>query len=128
MHAFIASMFAAPITHVFSSGFISPHMPRQSFFSGSPRMSGGLRDAIFSTTFSQSGSAAFATGAAGAADAATDEAVVVPVAPLEELLSQAKTNIERVAARTSVIFMVTADTAPPLPTFRFRWLKAVRSA
>ena len=27
-----------------------------------------------------------------------------------------------------VIFMVTADTAPPLPTFRFRWLKAVRSA
>src|SRR5687767_3556927 len=83
-------------------------------------MSGGLSEAIFSTTFSQSGSAAAAAGAAVAEAAAADDAVVVPEGPLDEPLSQAKERSERSAVRASVVFMVMADTAEPTKTFRGR--------
>lgn len=58
MHSFMSSIAFAPITQVFSSAFICAHI----FRSISPRESGGLSDAIFSTTFSQSTGAARGCG------------------------------------------------------------------
>jgi hypothetical protein len=102
MQAPIPAVSFAASTQVRCVAVMPSHIFRQSFFSGSPRESGELKEAMRSTTFSQS------TGAAGAGATVVDDPPVVDVAP--SFLSQATAARARTNRTVNEVFFISLDT------------------